>query len=71
MSNQPDNMDELTLSPAETNSALWQRIELHLEARLARFRAKNDAPLSHDETTALRGRIGEIKNLLAAGFDRD
>lgn len=68
-----DNADrgELILTETEANSRLWLRISECLEARIERFRTKNDNPMSHDETNVLRGRIAELKNLLAAGTNRD
>lgn len=70
MNSQVDH-EGLALTPADINSHLWQRIEQHLNIRLEAARIRNDAPLSHEETLALRGRIQEIKSLLAAGSNRD
>ena len=72
MSNEaPDNSDELILTDAEIHGPLWIRIEQHLVARLARLRARNDNALTLEETNYTRGEIRAVKNLLAAGADRD
>ncbi len=56
--------------PSDRQSALWQRLKAHLEARLAYLRAKNDsAKLSGDDTAKLRGQIAEVKALLTLGTD--
>lgn len=71
MSDENNDSGDLVLTDSEAGGVLWKRIEQHLEARLERYRNKNDQMLSPDETTALRARIAEVKNLLAAGQDRD
>lgn len=66
-----DDNDELILKEHELNSTTWLRTREYLEARITRLRAKNDCNLTHDETTTLRGRIAELKKLLAAGERQD
>lgn len=56
----------LTLS--ESNSPLWSKLREYYAARLETMRAKNDGMLTPDETSRLRGRIQEIKNLLALEY---
>lgn len=53
------------LTHADRNSDLWRRLHAHYTARLADRRAANDAPASEAATAHARGRIHEIKELLA------
>ena len=55
----------LILAPIERQSAIWLKLKKHYEARLELLRAKNDGNLDAIETVRLRGRIAEIKGLLA------
>lgn len=55
----------MTLTDFETQSALWQRIEKHLEERLSILRERNDGGLEQVETARIRGSIGMIKEILA------
>jgi len=44
----------------------WKVVEEWAEKRLADYRIRNDSPVFDDRATAmLRGRIGELKELLA------
>ena len=58
---------EKLLTPSDIHSALWRKLEEHLNARLLILRARNDGNLSADETAKLRGRIAEIKNMIELG----
>jgi hypothetical protein len=62
-------MTESVLTEGDRNNATWQRLKKHYEGRLAKLRERNDKPRSHDETLSLRGRIAEVKELLALGTD--
>ena len=55
----------LILQEHELTGSTWLRIKEHLEERLALLRAKNDASKSIEETEKLRGRIDEVKFMLA------
>ena len=55
----------MTLEPHETRSALWLKLQGHLTAQLVTLRQKNDGALSHEDTTRLRGRIAQLKEILA------
>ncbi len=57
----------MKLNDTERNSAPWQKVKAELESRLDLFRRKNDSNLDAEQTAKLRGRIAEIKNLLALG----
>lgn len=60
----------LELSPAEKRSPLWLAIVEHLTERLATARAENDTSKTVEKTEHLRGRIFELKALIALGEDR-
>mgnify|MGYP001574846979 FL=1 len=53
------------LTEIEKHSAVWQKIMKHLEERLSSLRARNDNDLDERRTARLRGRLAEIKHLLA------
>jgi hypothetical protein len=57
--------DELQLTPIELKSGLWLKLVEHYTAELKTLRKKNDGNLQPDDTARLRGRIAEIKKLLA------
>jgi len=58
-------MSDFRLTDIDRNTPLWLALRAHLERRLESQRAKNDTDLSPDETAKVRGRIAEIKALLA------
>ena len=60
---------DLTLTPTERNTPLWQKLVKHYEARLATLRAKNDNSKPETETERLRGQIAECKEFLRLGQD--
>ena len=49
----------------EVTSALWVKLREHYLARLDLYRTKLEGSLSHEESLVLRGRIKEIRSLLA------
>jgi hypothetical protein len=55
----------MKLDGIDTRSACWIKLSAHLEARLTTLRARNDGALTPDETVHLRGRIAQIKEILA------
>lgn len=57
------------LSDAEFKAAVWGKIKAHLTERLEGLRVSNDNELSADRTARLRGRIAELKYLLALEDD--
>jgi hypothetical protein len=61
------------LVPADLRSPAWERLTRYLERRLADARERNDQPQSSEDTAALRGRIAELRFLLALPeyFQRD
>lgn len=66
---------KLKLKPQERTDRLWSLIEEDLKAELETLRRKNDADLTPEQTWKLRGRIAQIKDVLAiaseAPVDRD
>ena len=48
-------------------SETWKAIAARATARLADLRARNDSALDEVKTAHLRGRISELKELLALG----
>lgn len=54
----------LELTPADRNSALWQKIHIHLTDRLESLRRQNDNDLDERKTARVRGRIAEAKLML-------
>lgn len=57
--------EPLQLTEDEARSAVWLKISAHLNTKLQGYRVKNDGSHAWDDTTRLRGRIAEIKELLA------
>lgn len=49
----------------EFQGPTWIKLKKYLEARQALLRAKNDASVDAAKTEKLRGRLAEIKHLLA------
>lgn len=60
-------MAEIKLTAADKHSALWGKLSTHMGSRLEAYRNRIEGNLSPDETTKLRGRIAELKHLLAIG----
>ena len=56
------------LTEHDLSSEVWLKIEKHLNTRLEQRRRDNDSDsLDEIKTARLRGRIAEIKDLLAFG----
>jgi len=55
----------LELTAFERDTPLWKKLERHLVLRLDEARRRNEADLNEIETAKLRGRILELKSLLA------
>lgn len=62
---------DLVLSLRDRNSETWLKVRTAIEARIEQYRRQNDNDLAPDKTAILRGRIQELKNLLAAGESQD
>lgn len=63
-------MTDPVLTKQDRDSAVWLKLVLHLNARLATLRVKNDADMTPEKTARLRGRIEEVKALLTLGSDK-
>lgn len=59
--------EKFTLAPHERASPLWKNLERHMQEQLAELRVWNDASVSPERTERLRGRIEQLKVLLALG----
>lgn len=58
----------MTLDAIETRSAVWIKLHAHLRSQLQAMRERNDgAQLDAIETARLRGRIAQVKEILALG----
>jgi len=55
------------LEPADRLNPLLAKLIKGWTEELAALRAKNDNPLSHEETASLRGRIAQLKAHIALG----
>lgn len=53
------------LDISDFRSTVWAKLQAHIDARIELLRAENDRLLPMDQTMVLRGRISELKNLLA------
>ena len=62
---------EIVLSERERIDPLWLRLRERLQARLDLYRRQNDNDLTPEQTAMLRGRIRELKYLIAAGESPD
>lgn len=58
-------IEQFRLSESDTRSEVWLRLKSHMEDRLQTLRAQNDGDLDEVKTAKLRGRINELKYLLA------
>lgn len=57
--------DRFKLEPHDRMNPLWLRLEKHMRHRLGELRATNDASVPPERTENLRGRIAQLKELLA------
>lgn len=58
----------MKLTEAERQDPLWQKVERHINERIAAHRLTNDSLTMQDIVTAqIRGRIAELKDLLKIG----
>lgn len=51
----------------ERQTAVWIKLRDHMAQRLVDLRSKNDGPHDEVNTANLRGRIAQLKELLALG----
>lgn len=55
----------MTLTEHDKRSTLWLKLEAHLNERVEMYRKQNDGNLSPEETIRVRGRIAQLKEILA------
>ncbi|OGT57521.1 MAG: hypothetical protein A3E01_08255 [Gammaproteobacteria bacterium RIFCSPHIGHO2_12_FULL_63_22] len=53
------------LNDQDLQTAVWKKITAHLEQRIQALRERNDKELDDTKTAKLRGRIAEVKELMA------
>lgn len=61
----------MTLTGLEKQSAVWLKLEAHLNDTLTSLRSQNDGDLDLTATARLRGRINAVKQILALGEDHE
>ena len=61
----------MKLSTLEKQSAAWLRLDAYMNEQLKSLRLQNDGELSAEATARLRGRIAQLKTILALGEDRE
>jgi hypothetical protein len=59
----------MKLEAHEKQTALWQKLESYIEQRIDTLRRMNDSELDPIQTARLRGRIVELKALVALSKD--
>ncbi len=57
--------EKFRLAPHERTSPLWKGLERHMQEQLEELRRWNDASHPPERTEKLRGRIEQLKLLLA------
>lgn len=57
----------MTLTEQEKQSAVWVKLRDHMNERLESLRCQNDGDLTPEQTIKLRGRVAQLKELLAIG----
>ena len=57
----------MSLTDLEKQSAVWLKLERHLNETLTSLRSQNDGDLDLTATARLRGRINAVKQILALG----
>jgi len=65
----PPETVEPVLSTSDRQSGLWLKLVKHMEARMTVLRAQNDGDHDERKTALLRGRIAELKGLIALAED--
>lgn len=57
----------MKLAPLELQSAVWLKLQQHMEDRLGQLRQQNDGDLDPIATARVRGRSAMLKELLDLG----
>lgn len=58
------------LTLAERQSALWQKLKAHFEARQKSLHKRNAQLLPQDKTNQIRGQLAELTHTLSLGEDK-
>jgi hypothetical protein len=61
----------MRLDKHEVMSAVWLKLEAHLNERLSALRTNNDGDLTPEQTAKTRGRIAFAKEILALAEQRE
>ena len=61
--------EPFVLTKGERLNPVWMALSRHLEERIAQLRMQNDGDKDERETAKLRGRIAELKGILALAKD--
>jgi hypothetical protein len=61
--------NSFALTDGERHHPLWIRLSAHLSEKLTHLRARNDGPLTEQETATLRGEINCLKRVIALGAE--
>lgn len=59
----------MKLARHDIETALWRKLEEYIEQRMDVLRKTNDGDLEPMQTARLRGRIAELKSILALSKD--
>jgi hypothetical protein len=59
----------LQLKPVDRISPCWQKIVLHCEERIVELQGKIAGDMAEEETWKYRGRIAELRAIIAADKD--
>lgn len=62
--------DRIELTDSEKSSAAWGKVHAYLAQRLEALRVANDRDMTEQETAKQRGRIAEVRALMALADDR-
>lgn len=57
--------ERFKLEPHDRINPLWVRLERHMQQELENMRVMNDSTVPMERTEKLRGRIAQLKELLA------
>lgn len=61
--------ERFTLHPQDRTNPLWLRLEAHMQQKLAELREMNDSTVPLERTENWRGRIAQLKELLALAVE--
>ena len=61
----------MNLTRLEQSSSVWLKLQAHVNERIDTLRSQNDGELSEVVTAKLRGRIAELKQILALASQQE